>query len=154
MICFFKHLSSSDQLHLLNSGKVKIFICSWLKPSLPLSRVSQSCSDSHISIHDYLRNYSQFGSMWIGNLVKWSPELREKFLWRHWVVYLLFFAVKDAFQKVIAAPRSTATSHQGCWWFLCWEEKNDLARKLRARFTTAAATLPPLTNAKWFDNGI
>ena len=25
------------------------------------------------------------------------------------------------------------SSHQGCWWFLCWEEKNDLARKLRAR---------------------
>ena len=33
---------------------------------------------------------------------------REKFLWRHWVVYLLFFAVKDAFQKVIAAPRSNS----------------------------------------------
>ena len=33
---------------------------------------------------------------------------KAKFLWRHWVVYLLFFAVKDAFQKVIAAPRSKA----------------------------------------------
>lgn len=60
-----------------------------------------------------------------------------KFLWRHWVVYLLFFAVKDAFQKVIAAPRSTATtkvvddfSVECCRRKMTWPENCALALPL------------------------
>ena len=70
-------------------------------------------------------------SVGTGNLVKWRE--RE-------VLMKTLGGLSIVLRSKRCLPKGNCSStfhsnqhHQGCWWFLCWEEKNDLARKLRAR---------------------